>query len=250
MSTIAKRLREIADTELEAAPAADSAMPAYGTIPWDALVAAVGEAQGSQFGVDPTYYVGHQMCVINMNSLNRIVSKFVATAQVQAAVGSSARALLGAEREAMPCGHHPSLMLKSAETGADLYCELCDAKSGRSDAEQMESAHLSAIAALQARIAELAAENERWAKECNDRDDALSERDALRAKVAELEARQVTEAMITTYLEANDAYWIATDEIPRPPGKWRTGTPREATRVSLIAALTAAPSKPTDPEGR
>lgn len=47
----------------------------------------------------------------------------------------------------MPCGHHPSLMLKSAETGADLYCELCDAQSGRRDAEQME-------AELQERIAE------------------------------------------------------------------------------------------------
>lgn len=53
------------------------------------------------------------------------------------------------------------------------------------------------------------------------------------------EDMEVTEAMITAYLEANDAYWIATDEIPRPPGKWRTGTPREATRVSLTAALAA-----------
>jgi hypothetical protein len=40
---------------------------------------------------------------------------------------------------AMPCGHHPSLMLKSAETGADLYCELCDAQSARRDAEQREA---------------------------------------------------------------------------------------------------------------
>lgn len=103
MSTIASRLREIANcvhehgltgsyarlraiaTELEAAPAADAAMPAYGTIPWDALVAAVGEAKGSAFEVDPNYYVGHQMCGINMNSLNRIVSKFVAALQAQIA---------------------------------------------------------------------------------------------------------------------------------------------------------------------
>lgn len=40
---------------------------------------------------------------------------------------------------AMPCGHPRSLMLKSAETGADLYCELCDAQSGRRDAEQREA---------------------------------------------------------------------------------------------------------------
>ena len=38
----------------------------------------------------------------------------------------------------LPCGHPALLMLKSAETGEDLYCELCDAKSGRRDAEQME----------------------------------------------------------------------------------------------------------------
>src|SRR4030067_164815 len=53
-----------------------------------------------------------------------------------------------AERAAlMPCGHHQSLMMKSAETGADPYCDLCAAKSGGLDAEQME-------AELRARIAE------------------------------------------------------------------------------------------------
>lgn len=39
----------------------------------------------------------------------------------------------------MPCGHHPSLMLHSAETGEPLYCELCDDKSGRKDAELRET---------------------------------------------------------------------------------------------------------------
>lgn len=55
-------------------------MPAYGTVPWDELAAAVGEATGATFHCDPTLYIGHQMCGINMNSLNRIVSKFVASA--------------------------------------------------------------------------------------------------------------------------------------------------------------------------
>lgn len=50
-------------------------------------------------------------------------------------------------------------------------------------------------------------------------------------------APPVTEAMVTAYLTANDAYWKRTDELPRSPDKWRTGTPREATRVSLAAAL-------------
>ena len=40
----------------------------------------------------------------------------------------------------MPCGHSRSLMLRSAETGEPLYCEACDDKSGRRDAEEMELA--------------------------------------------------------------------------------------------------------------
>lgn len=51
----------------------------------------------------------------------------------------------------------------------------------------------------------------------------------------------VTEAMVTAYLTANDAYWKRTDELPATnPSKWRNGTPREATRESLQAALKAA----------
>lgn len=52
------------------------AMPAYGVIPWEILIAAVGEATGAPWQEDKSYYVGHQMVGINMNSLNRIVSKF------------------------------------------------------------------------------------------------------------------------------------------------------------------------------
>ncbi len=37
------------------------------------------------------------------------------------------------------CGHHTSLLVRSAETGEPLYCELCDDKTGRRDAEQMET---------------------------------------------------------------------------------------------------------------
>jgi hypothetical protein len=35
--------------------------------------------------------------------------------------------------EFLPCGHHHSMMLKSAETGEPLYCELCDCISRRND---------------------------------------------------------------------------------------------------------------------
>jgi len=59
----------------------------------------------------------------------------------------------------------------------------------------------------------------------------------------------VSESMVTAYLEANDQYWRETDALPqRNPSKWRNGTAREATRVSLIAALVAS-TTPTPPTG-
>jgi hypothetical protein len=48
---------------------------------------------------------------------------------------------------ALTCEHPASLLLRSAETGEPLYCELCDDKSGRRDAEQCE-------VDIQARLAE------------------------------------------------------------------------------------------------
>lgn len=54
----------------------------------------------------------------------------------------------------------------------------------------------------------------------------------------------VTEEMVTAYLTANDAYWKRVDGEPTKLGKWRNGTPSEATRVSLMAALASAPSTP------
>jgi hypothetical protein len=51
---------------------------------------------------------------------------------------------------------------------------------------------------------------------------------------------EVTEEMVTAYLTANDAYWKRADELPaRNPARWRQGTPSEATRVGLRAALDA-----------
>ena len=56
----------------------------------------------------------------------------------------------------------------------------------------------------------------------------------------------VTDAMVTAYLEANDAYWRKTDHLPVPPDKWRTGSALEATRFSLIAALSPRPEADAD----
>lgn len=51
----------------------------------------------------------------------------------------------------------------------------------------------------------------------------------------------ITDAMIDAYLRANTAYWTETDEMPHSnPSVWRNGTVREATQVSLTAALRAA----------
>lgn len=59
----------------------------------------------------------------------------------------------------------------------------------------------------------------------------------------------VTDAMVDAYLKANDAYWQRTDQLPTPPNKWRTGTPREATRESLAAALSSLPQAPQGEQG-
>lgn len=56
-------------------------------------------------------------------------------------------------------------------------------------------------------------------------------------------AAYVTEEMVEAYLTANDAYWRRIDAAPGKIGKWRNGTPSEATRISLMAALAAQPQQ-------
>jgi hypothetical protein len=79
---------------------------------------------------------------------------------------------------------------------------------------------------------------------------------AVRAALAKIDAAQaavpvapmsVIEVMVTAYLTANDAYWREVDAMPTKLGKWRAGTPSEATRVSLQAALAAARPTPQEP---
>lgn len=56
---------------------------------------------------------------------------------------------------------------------------------------------------------------------------------------------EITDAMVAAYLAANTAYWQEVDALPlntRNPSVWRSGTPSDATRVSLRAALAAAPT--------
>ena len=59
-----------------------------------------------------------------------------------------------------PCGHPKSLALQSAESGEPLYCEACDDKSGRRDAELRESELAAANVALRERIAGLEAQRQ------------------------------------------------------------------------------------------
>ena len=78
---------------------------------------------------------------------------------------------------------------------------------------------------------------------------------ALASQPAEAPAGQgerVTDEMVAAYLDANTEYWRQQDEMPaKTPSKWRNGTPQEATRVSLEAALRLAqPAQaPAVPEG-
>ena len=59
------------------------------------------------------------------------------------------------------CGHHHLLILKSAETGDPLYCELCDLRDRRNDLE-------SDLATKEAECGQLRADAERyrWLRDC------------------------------------------------------------------------------------
>lgn len=50
-----------------------------------------------------------------------------------------------------------------------------------------------------------------------------------------------TDEMVAAYLQANDAYWRRADELPKKIGKWRMGSPSEATAEGYRAMLAAAP---------
>lgn len=72
----------------------------------------------------------------------------------------------------------------------------------------------------------------------------LEENERLKAQQPQAEAVPVvTPAMVDAYLKANTAYWQQADELPKSPTKWINGTVQEATRVSLTAALAAAPQQ-------
>lgn len=67
-------------------------MPAYGTVPWQALIDAVSEAQIGRPGLwkpQEDCYVGHAPVSMNMNSLNRIVSMFALSAPSVPPVGEA-----------------------------------------------------------------------------------------------------------------------------------------------------------------
>lgn len=64
--------------------------------------------------------------------------------------------------EAQPCGHPASLLLRSAETGEPLYCELCDDKSARRDAEQREQELLAEVARLRGAACPASVEGWKW----------------------------------------------------------------------------------------
>ena len=51
-----------------------------------------------------------------------------------------------------------------------------------------------------------------------------------------------TPEMVAADLAANHTYWKEMDEGPAPIGKWRNGTPSEATAESYAAMLAAAPA--------
>ena len=59
----------------------------------------------------------------------------------------------------------------------------------------------------------------------------------LEDKPVEAQEPVITDEMVSAYLEANKLYWTEDDKIEPPPGKWCNGTPKQATRFGLAAAL-------------
>lgn len=57
-----------------------------------------------------------------------------------------------------------------------------------------------------------------------------------------------TPEMIAAYLAANNAYWRLADELPPEIGKWRIGSPSEATADGYRAMLATAPARPVQAE--
>lgn len=60
---------------------------------------------------------------------------------------------------------------------------------------------------------------------------------AIKAAVEAL--RVVTPEMVKAYLDANTEYWRMQDALPAPVGKWRNGTPNEATEYALTKMFAA-----------
>lgn len=117
---VTEELEAIA-AELESAPAADAEMPAYGNIPWGDLIEAVCEAQTGNPKVgwerDQSYYIGHQPVSVNMNSLNRIVSKFVAASAVAAVARELVAAWIATQRNEVPAtGEEFAATIRSMKT--------------------------------------------------------------------------------------------------------------------------------------
>lgn len=78
---------------------------------------------------------------------------------------SAERERTNVAKAALECGHPASLKLHSAETGEPLYCELCDMRSQRNDAVQMEEHYKAERDALRERVAGLEAERDSFFEE-------------------------------------------------------------------------------------
>lgn len=157
------------------------------------------------------------------------------------------------ERQA--CGHPVSLLVKSAETGEPLYCEACDDKSGRRDAEQRETELAEANRALSAQLEEARA--------------ALAQQAAGGEAVAEVResapidatGRTIKAAFLldTTLPAGTKLYTHPAPAVPALPDEWRiavemanaapkTGMqPISSKTILAVDAMLSAAPKPVAP---
>ena len=178
---------------------------------------------GAQVGIAPPPTYTHAEMSRVLDGLSVQAKTFGLEVVAGLAGGLGLRAI----NDALPCGHHPSLMLKSAETGKDLYCELCDTLDRRNDAEQCEADLRADLVEERNRIADM---RTAWGVEANDltararhAEDCL---EAAKARIAELEAKLNTpqlhnfaEAVVLEAAHQREL-WPDSRDVGKQPSDW------------------------------
>jgi hypothetical protein len=128
-------------------------------------------------------------------------------------------------------------MLINAETGKDLYCEICDLKSSLRDALQMESHYKQRLSAAEARVKELEQENASLREQIERRWIPVSDR----------LSEKLTSVLIAYTLSKKQ--WVGTAHLHNGEWKWSTDGETIA-RPTAITHWQPLPAPPAEKESK